>query len=58
MECYRKDVILMRTEKFETRLQLNSNVENYDIGWKKYLKSEDVTAKKLVVWNILKTLES
>ena len=28
--------ILMRTKKFETRLYLNSNFENYDIELKKY----------------------
>ena len=33
--------ILMRTKKFETRLQLNSNYENYDIELKKYLKKKD-----------------
>ena len=30
--------ILMRTKKFETRLQLNSNFENHDIELKKQLK--------------------
>ena len=29
----------MRTNKFETRLQLNSNFENYDIELKKYFKT-------------------
>ena len=29
---------LMRTKKFETRLQLNSNFENHDIELKKQLK--------------------
>ena len=28
----------MRINKFETRLQLNSNFENYDIEMKNYLK--------------------
>ena len=30
---------LMRTEKFETRLLLNLNFENYDIDLKKYFKT-------------------
>ena len=29
----------MRTKKFETRLMINSNIENYDIEFKKYLKT-------------------
>ena len=28
--------VLMRTKNFETRLQLNTNFENYDIELKKY----------------------
>ena len=28
----------MRTKTFETRLELNSNFENYDIEFKKYFK--------------------
>ena len=31
--------ILMRTNKFETRLWLNSNFENYDIELKIYFKT-------------------
>ena len=30
----------MRTKKFETHLQLNSNFENYDIEMKKYQKTK------------------
>ena len=29
----------MRTKKFETRLELNSNFENYDIELEKYLRA-------------------
>ena len=32
----------MKTKKFETRLWLNSNFENYDIELKKYLKIKGI----------------